>query len=169
MFAVHFGHHYFFADPFRCYNLLVSTICRPVCVVAWRRSFVKSSLHIRVFSVQNYFADRASSLARLAFVVQPVTALENGEVVEMSASSFRTVRSWCRMYQAQWQTFNQMCLDPELGEFFKRAAAAGPDALFDYKEYGNCKSARWQSWRGESLGDEPYGEAGRHTPRRGAL
>ncbi|PHJ21017.1 hypothetical protein CSUI_005139 [Cystoisospora suis] len=67
----------------------------------------------------------------------PVTPLENGEVVEMSAASFRNVRAWCRMYQAQWQAFNRMCLDQELGDFYRRAAASGPDALFDYKEYGN--------------------------------
>ncbi|KFH04664.1 hypothetical protein TGVAND_244250 [Toxoplasma gondii VAND] len=68
-----------------------------------------------------------------------MTPLTNGQVVEMTAPTFHSVRTWCSMYQSQWQVFNQMCLNKEMSDTFKQAAAVGESALFDFREYSGLQ------------------------------
>ncbi|PFH32874.1 hypothetical protein BESB_014870 [Besnoitia besnoiti] len=88
--------------------------------------------------VADALALRAASRAEKTLAApapSAMTPLTDGQVVEMSAAAFRSVRAWCSAYQAQWQTNNQMCLNRELGEAFRQAAALGPNGLFDFRTY----------------------------------
>lgn len=74
-----------------------------------------------------------------------VAILENGEIVEMRARTFEAVRQWCLAYQEQWQTYNNLCLNDELSSDYRRAAAAGGEAIAQYREYTGLQPTLGQS------------------------
>lgn len=119
---------------------------------SWRGlSLLRLLLAFALFSVLLYdhwrilgnaLALRTASRAETALQAttpSAMTPLTNGQVVEMTASTFSIVRTWCTMYQAQWQIFNQMCLNKELSGAFKQAAANGESALFDFRNYSGLQ------------------------------